>query len=87
MAHKTHFKHNFEKCNILSVRNLCYIFWFFEGFPKMEMGLKSLKNPTLIPCILDIARRGLRALRVLMVLKAWMPPAPSRDAVKLMSDT
>ena len=53
----------------------------------MEMGLKSLLNHTLIPCILDIARRGLRALRVLMVLKAWMPPAPSRDAVKLISDT
>lgn len=53
----------------------------------MEMGFKSLLKPTLIPCILDIARRGLRALRVLMVLKAWMPPAPSRDAVKLMRDT
>ena len=43
--------------------------------------------PTLIPCILDMALSGRRALRVLMVLNAWMPPAPSRDAVKLIRDT
>lgn len=42
---------------------------------------------TLIPCILDIALRGLRALRVLIVLKAWMPPAPTRDATKFMRET
>ena len=40
-----------------------------------------------MPCILDIALRGLRALRVLIVLKAWIPPAPRSDAVKLISDT
>ncbi len=40
-----------------------------------------------MPCILDMALRGLRALRVLMVLKAWIPPAPSSDAVKLIRDT
>ena len=40
-----------------------------------------------MPCILDMALRGLRALSVLMVLNAWMPPAPKRDAVKLMRDT
>ena len=51
------------------------------------MLLGGLVPPTLIPCILDMARRGLRALRVLMVLKAWIPPAPRRDAVKLMRDT
>ena len=42
---------------------------------------------TLMPCILDMALRGLRALKVLMVLKAWMPPMPRRDALKLISDT
>jgi len=42
---------------------------------------------TRIPCILDIALRGLKARRVLMVLNAWMPPAPSKDAVKLISET
>ncbi len=42
---------------------------------------------TLIPCILDIALSGLSALSVLIVLKAWTPPAPSRDAVKLINDT
>lgn len=44
-------------------------------------------NLTLIPCIRDIARRGLKALSVLMVLNAWIPPAPHRDATKLISDT
>ena len=42
---------------------------------------------TLIPCIRDIALNGRRALRVRMVLNAWIPPAPSREAVKLMRDT
>lgn len=40
-----------------------------------------------MPCILDMALSGLSALSVLMVLKAWMPPAPSSEAVKLISDT
>ena len=44
-------------------------------------------RPTLMPCILDIALSGLRALRVLIVRKAWMPPAPSREAVKFIRDT
>ena len=57
-----------------------------KGFgPIMEDRLMLVR--TLMPCILDMALRGLRALKVLMVLKAWMPPAPSRDAVKLISDT
>ena len=42
---------------------------------------------TLIPCIRDMALSGLSALSVLMVLNAWMPPAPNSDAVKLISDT
>ena len=42
---------------------------------------------TRMPCILDMALSGLRALRVLMVLKAWIPPAPSKVAVKLIRDT
>lgn len=42
---------------------------------------------TRIPCILDIALSGLRALRVRIVLKAWIPPAPQSDAMKLMRDT
>ena len=42
---------------------------------------------TLIPCILDMALSGLRALSVRMVLKACTPPAPSREAVKLINDT
>ena len=40
-----------------------------------------------MPCILDIALRGLRALKVRIVLKAWIPPAPSREAVKLIRET
>jgi hypothetical protein len=40
-----------------------------------------------MPCILDMALRGLRARKVLIVLKAWIPPAPSRDAVKFIRDT
>lgn len=42
---------------------------------------------TLIPCILDNARKGLNALNVLMVLNAWIPPAPHKDATKLIKDT
>ena len=44
-------------------------------------------NITLIPCIRDIALNGRRALSVRMVLNAWIPPAPSSEAVKLMRDT
>ena len=54
------------------------------------MGLREerrVSTTSFSPGARFITRRGLRALRVLMVLKAWMPPAPSRDAVKLMSDT
>ena len=40
-----------------------------------------------MPCIRDMALKGLKALRVRMVLKSCMPPAPSRDAVKLISET
>ena len=40
-----------------------------------------------MPCILDIALSGLRALRVLIVRKAWIPPAPRREAVKFIRDT
>jgi hypothetical protein len=42
---------------------------------------------TLIPCILDMARSGLSARSVRIVLKAWMPPTPAKEAVKLISDT
>ena len=42
---------------------------------------------TLIPCIRDIALRGRRALSVRIVLNAWMPPAPTSEAVKLMRET
>ena len=42
---------------------------------------------TLIPCILDMALSGLSARSVRMVLKACTPPAPSREAVKLINDT
>ena len=42
---------------------------------------------TLIPCILDIALKGRRARRVLIVLNAWIPPAPNREAVKFINDT
>ena len=45
------------------------------------------RQPTLMPCMRDMARSGLSALSVRMVLKAWMPPAPSSEAVKLISDT
>ena len=47
----------------------------------------DIRQPTLMPCIRDMALSGRSALSVHMVLKAWMPPAPSREAVKLISDT
>ena len=42
---------------------------------------------TLIPCILDMALKGRKARRVLIVLNAWIPPAPNREAVKFINDT
>ena len=42
---------------------------------------------TRMPCIRDIALRGLRALKVRIVLNAWIPPAPSSEAVKLIRET
>ncbi len=45
------------------------------------------RQPTRMPCILDMALNGLSALRVRMVLKACIPPAPSSEAVKLIKDT
>jgi len=49
--------------------------------------ISSSLEPTRIPCILDMALSGLRARRVRMVLNAWIPPAPSSEAVKLINDT
>ena len=49
--------------------------------------MQAVHALTLIPCIRDMALSGLSALSVLMVLNAWMPPAPNSDAVKLISDT
>ena len=43
--------------------------------------------PTRMPCMRDMARSGLSARSVRIVLKAWMPPAPRREAVKLMRET
>ena len=40
-----------------------------------------------MPCIRDIALSGRNALSVLIVLNAWIPPAPNRDAVKLINET
>jgi hypothetical protein len=34
-----------------------------------------------------MARSGLSALSVRIVLKAWIPPAPQSEAIKLMRDT
>ncbi len=34
-----------------------------------------------------MALRGLSALSVRIVLKAWIPPTPNSDAVKLISET
>lgn len=48
---------------------------------------KLLVLRTLMPCIRDMARSGLRALNVRIVLKAWIPPAPHSEATKLISDT
>lgn len=47
----------------------------------------SALTTTLIPCILDIALSGRNALRVRMVLNAWIPPAPQSEAMKLIRDT
>ena len=40
-----------------------------------------------MPCIRDIALSGRNALSVLIVLNAWIPPAPNSDAVKLINET
>lgn len=45
------------------------------------------KVRTLMPCIRDMARSGLSALNVRIVLKACIPPAPASEATKLISDT
>lgn len=42
---------------------------------------------TLMPCIRDMARSGLKARSVRIVLNAWMPPAPQSEATKLINDT
>lgn len=47
----------------------------------------SALTTTLIPCILDIALKGRNALSVLIVLNAWIPPAPQSEAMKLIKDT
>lgn len=55
---------------------------------KMEgIACTSALTTTLIPCILDIALKGRNALRVLMVLNAWIPPAPQSEAMKFIKDT
>ena len=55
--------------------------------PCMCMHAVVVMIVTLIPCILDIALKGRRARRVLIVLNAWIPPAPNREAVKFINDT
>lgn len=45
------------------------------------------RSRTLIPCILAIARSGRKALRVRIVLKAWIPLAPNKAAIKFIRDT
>lgn len=42
---------------------------------------------TLMPCIRDMALRGRRARSVLIVLNAWILPAPARVATRLIKDT
>ena len=42
---------------------------------------------TFMPSILAIARNGLRALKVLMVLNMGMFPAPNNEAPKFIRDT
>ena len=64
--------------SMLVIESLHYLY----GFSRANIDII-----TLIPCILDIALKGRRALRVRMVLNAWIPPAPRREAVKLMRDT
>lgn len=49
--------------------------------------INGLFSVTLIPCILDMARSGRRALRVRIVLNACTPPAPAKPATKLIRDT
>lgn len=62
----------------------CSIFFgIFGNFCKLFVG----RLRTLMPCIRDMARRGLSALNVRIVLKAWIPPAPASEATKLISDT
>ena len=63
---------------MLVIESLQYIY----GFSRANIDII-----TLIPCILDMALNGRRALSVRMVLNAWIPPAPKREAVKLMRDT
>jgi len=61
------------------------LFFFFLVF---GFGLFLwMKVRTRMPCIRDMARSGLSALNVRIVLKAWIPPAPTSEATKLISDT
>ena len=63
---------------MLVIESLHYLY----GFSRANIDIIAL-----IPCILDMALNGRRALSVRMVLNAWIPPAPKREAVKLMRDT
>lgn len=59
-----------------------------DGFTATKRTFEMMPDLlTLIPCIRDMARRGLSALSVRIVLKAWIPPAPQSEAIKLMRDT
>lgn len=53
-------------------------FWFWNCVSTIR---------TLMPCIRDMARNGLNARSVRIVLNAWMPPAPQSEATKLINDT
>ena len=68
--------------------NLLCIFlcvFFLGGSISVCFVLSTVR--TLMPCIRDMARNGLNARSVRMVLNAWMPPAPQSEATKLINDT
>lgn len=69
--------------NYIERKKIYEVFWGFLMFIRFLLFWWH----TLMPCIRDMALSGRKARSVRIVLNAWIPPAPSIDAVKFISDT
>ena len=86
---------NNEKILLVDSKKVFVKKWFHEFFlghflvifTKFSVKLISRKKHPILPSILAIALRGLRALKVLIVLKMAIFPNPIRLAAKLTIDT